>query len=72
MAQFQVATERRNWEASYPSKASDYVLAVAWHVARADCRCLAWEARTQSRRWLADRGLSGVRINVYNGKLIMP
>jgi hypothetical protein len=72
MQQFAVVQERKNWEASYRSKPTDYVLTVAWHVARAGCRCLTVEARAQSLRWLGNRGLRGVRINVYNGKLIIP
>lgn len=69
---FQVGTERRNWIASYRSKPTDYVLLVAWHVARRTCRCVTAAQREASRRWLNARGLRCVRFNVYNAKLIIP
>lgn len=73
MQSFRVNAERRNWMGSFGNRyvPSDHLLLVAWHVARADCRCVTIAQRTASRRWLAARGLSCVRFNVYTGEMLI-
>ena len=72
LQQFDVVRQRRDWQRIFRSKPTDHVLQVAWHKARAKCRCVDASSRHQSQRWLERRGLSNARFDVDKGTMWVP
>jgi hypothetical protein len=69
LQQFSPVMERKRWEELYKSKPTDYVLQIAWHKARATCRCVNPEMRRQSNNWLDKRNLGNISFNVKTGRV---